>query len=414
MKNCEQLYHGGEIYTVDESNPSAEALAVRDGIIIAVGNMSDCQSALGDSPTMINLNGSILLPGFIDTHLHPTMMTFFELNFDLSKVNSMRDLQAAVRDKAQHDSTSNWIFGLQFDEQTFDSPKLPTRHDLDQACPDRPVMILRKDGHSVIANTLAIETANITKSTLAPAGGIIEREANGYPSGAFRETAVSLLLQVMPFPEMQTIEQAGVTAFQKVIQQGITSVGMILQTGEDGIAGPQGAFDIPLMELLLDKIPINLYSLLVSGDVSEIDTHKKSALHQRQGILERRIGGMKFWGDGTFSSCTAFMNQPFSDSPNSKGFLIHSQEEMYRRMVNAHTAGEQIAIHSIGDACSRVCVNLFDRLLKEHPDNNHRHRLEHASLLNAQLIEDIARLNLIVANDCEITDIHFFRGARQI
>ncbi len=397
MKNNEQVYFGGDIYTVDDNNPTVPALSVKNGLITAVGTKKYCLASLGDSPQLIDLKGACLLPGFIDTHIHPTLMIFFQLNSDLSTVTSMQALQLILSNKAKGATNNNWIIGLNFDEQNFSGLLLPTRHDLDKASTTLPIIIVRKDGHSMIANTLAMTLANINDDTAAPSGGVIERDDQGKATGVFRETAVTLLLKVLPLPDPMSIMQAGMSVFKHIISQGITSIGMILQTDGEGVAGFQGAYDVPLMQELAPHIPINLYSLLVCKDAQIINKIKTSSLHQKNASVSHKVGGMKFWADGTFSSCTACMITPFTDVPDNKGFLIHTHEHMYNRMVKAHKAGEQIAIHSIGDECARVCVDLFDKLLREYPRKNHRHRLEHASLLNPEIIHDIARLELLVS-----------------
>jgi predicted amidohydrolase YtcJ len=287
--------------------------------------------------------------------------------------------------------------GLRFEEQNLDVPCLPSRHDLDTAVRDRPVIIIKHDGHTIIANTKAIETAGVSASTPNPEGGTIDREADGYPSGPFRELAVQLLLDAMPFPDIQTIIDASARTFKKIVSHGITSAGIILQTDDEGIAGSAGAFDLSLMELVLDQIPINLYGILAAKDAAPIQEAFKSRLHKNGPHTSRRIGALKIWADGTFGSCTASVSAPFSDTPDQKGFLLYSPEELYRRMVSAHTADLQIAVHSIGDASTKTCLLLFDRLLQEHPRHDHRHRIEHASLLDTDLVKEIARLNLVVS-----------------
>ncbi|MFH2133149.1 MAG: amidohydrolase family protein, partial [bacterium] len=234
-------------------------------------------------------------------------------------------------------------------------------------------------------------------ATPDPEGGLIERESDGYPAGLFSETAMSMVLDKMPFPELDAIMKAGMSVFDRIVKQGITSIGMVLQTDDEGVAGTQGVYDIPLLEMLLDRIPINLYALLAAKDIGQIVALRNSRFHRSETACDRRIGGFKFWADGTFSSCTACMQQPFTDFRERAGFLIHTPDQMYSRMVEAHLAGLQIAVHSIGDKSTRVCVDLFDQLLREHPDNAHRHRLEHASQLDARLIQDIARLKLVIS-----------------
>lgn len=392
-----QLYFGGDIYTVDEACPKAEAVAVRDGKIVAVGSESDCKSALGDDYEAVDLDGKALLPGFIDSHFHPVGMIIFEMFADLSEVTTIKELQEELRDLAQKDKIAKWIVGLQLDDKAIKEGRLPDRHDIDSACPGRPVIVVMHDGHTVIANTKAIEAMGISASVENPEGGEIDREPDGYPAGPFRETAVEFPLGASPMPEIQTVIDAAKIVFEKVVAHGITSGGVVLQSDEEGVFGSQGVYDILLMTMLLDIIPINMYLILVAHDLTPFESARSSKLHNPQLGGGHRVNGFKFWADGTFGSHTAYMREPFTDRPDKEGFLLHTEEEMYRRMVEAHNAGLQIAIHVIGDAAVRTIIDLYDRLLKEYPREDHRHRLEHASLLDAEMITDIARLGLVIS-----------------
>ena len=404
----EQLYFNGDVYTVDESRPRAEALAVRDGRIIAVGSRDECESALGRDCEQVDLNGRALLPGFIDTHLHPLMLAYFETNVDLRDATTIEELQAMIGAAARKATGDPWVVGLQFDEQNLDSPRFPTRHELDAACEDRPVMIVKHDGHSVFANTAAIETSGVTASTPDPDGGVIEREPDGYPAGAFLEEASLLIKDKVPLPDMQLFIEGARSSFAGLASHGITSVGAVMQAGEEGPAGADGAFETAIMQMLLEHIPINLYGLLIASDLEQLTSARQTPLHNDEVGAGHRIGGIKIFADGTFGSCTAFMDEPFADRPDTRGFLTHDVEEIYRRMVLAHTAGFQVAIHAIGDAGNRTCVELYDRLLSEYPASEHRHRLEHASQLNAEIIEDIARIGLVVSSQPQF--IHSEKG----
>ena len=392
-----QLYFGGQIYTVDDRQPQVEAVAVADGRILAAGSLEECRSALGPSHQSLDLNGAIMLPGFIDTHIHPPMMIMYEMGADLTRVETIEKLQQRLRTMVDRDQSSNWVMGFQFEEEHLQQPELPTRHDIDKACPDRPAFVLKHDCHMIIANTQAIEAANVSASTRDPEGGRIDREPDGCPTGVFRESAMHHILRAMPLPDNRAISKAADAVFGRIAAHGITSAGMILQTDEEGVSGAQGINDIPLMEAVIDTIPVNLYGLLVAHDYAPFDRARKTSLHVETIGDGHRIGGLKFFADGTFASCTAYMNQPFADRPETRGFMMHRVDEMYQRMVMAHKAGLQIAVHSIGDASNRICVDLYERLLNEYPRADHRHRLEHASQLDEGLIADIARLNLVVA-----------------
>ncbi len=392
----EQLYFNADVYAVNDANPAAEAVAVRDDRIVAVGTEAECRAALGDAHESVDLQGGALLPGFIDTHLHPVLMIYFDLNVDLRGVKAISDLQARMSQTAGETKPDAWVVGLQFEEQDLAEARLPTRHELDSACPDHPAIVIKHDGHTVIANSKAIETANVTAATPDPDGGVIDREPEGAPAGPFRENAAQLMLSAMPMPDMNLFIAGAKTTFDKLAAHGITSVGAVLQTDEEGPAGASGAFDVIAMQMLLSQIPIDTYGILIASDLEKIELAKKSALHDRK-PAGRRVGMVKIFSDGTFGSCTAYMNDPFSDQPDKRGFLVHDENEIYYRMTQAHQAGLQIGIHAIGDAANRLCVDLYQRLLNEYPQDDHRHRIEHAPLLDPGAIDDPARLALVAS-----------------
>jgi predicted amidohydrolase YtcJ len=391
------LYFGGDVYTVDEARPSAEAVAVRDGRILAVGSEGECRAALGAGHTETHLRGRALLPGFIDTHLHPVLLIYFDMNADLRGVASIAELQRRLREEAADVEPGGWVAGLRFDEQGLSELRLPTRHELDAACPRHAVLLVKHDGHTVIANTRAIEAAGVSASTPDPDGGMIDREEDGFPAGPFRESAAQLPLGALPPPDLGALRSGAAAAFGGLASCGITSAGAILQTDAEGPAGTLGAFDVPLMQALLECVPINLYGILIASDLAKLEAAKATALHQPAVGSGHRIGGMKIYADGTFGSCTALMREPFSDAPGKRGFPTLSEDEIYRRMAAAHGAGLQIAIHVIGDEAARRCIDLYRRLLADRPRADHRHRLEHASLLDAAAIADLARLGLVVS-----------------
>ncbi len=396
MNQRGQMYTGGDIVTMDPVCPQAEALAVKDGTIIAVGSTDECRNALGGDYESIDLSGMALLPGFIDTHLHPTVMVFYEMNADLGGIGSLEELITVLHEASIKGAPESWLVGLNFDEQKLTPPRLPSRHDLDAACVSRPLIVLRHDAHLIIANTKAIETMGITAATPDPPAGVIDREENGQPTGVFREAAAHQVLSAMPMPDLAVYERSGQDTFKKLASYGITSAGIVLQTGAEGPAGTAGAYDVMAMQLLLPHIPANLYSLLIAGDPAQVDAARQTPLHQAC-PGGNRIGGVKFYADGAFGSCTAFMKEPYSDHPETKGLLMHAPGELYRRMLAAHLEGLQICVHAIGDGATRLCAELFSSLLAEHPLPGHRHRIEHASILDEETIALIARLKLVVS-----------------
>ena len=393
MSEHGQLYFNGIIRTMDPACPVAGAAAVRVGNIIAVGEREACAAALGKDYEPVDLQGGALLPGFIDTHLHPVLLIFFALNCDLGRAKSIGELQLGMREALSKKKDDSWLVGLNFDEQNMQERRVPDRHDLDRVSADRPVIIIKHDGHSVFANTRAIEAAGVTASTPDPDAGVVEREADGHPSGVFREMAAQLILNAMPMPDLVTLIDGARQTFNRLASLGLTSLGVVLQTGDEGPAGSAGAFDVPAMQLFLEHCPQSLYSLLITSDIKGLDVLKDGTLNSGA----HRLGGVKLFADGTFGSSTAYMFEPFSDNHDKSGMLMHPPEELYRRMSEAHNAGWQVCIHAIGDAANDLCVELYARLFKENPRKGCRHRIEHASIMDEKTMRELSRLGIVVS-----------------
>ena len=391
----EQIYFGGPIYTM-ESNQKVEAIAVRHGKIVTTGSKANCLSALGHAPKEIHLEGRTLLPGFIDTHLHPFLMMYFALNLDLKDVTTLDKLAQALKAKARSVGPDNWVVGLQFDEQALSPPELPPLSFLDEVCPNNLLVILMHNGHMAIGNSLAMKKAQLTPETKAPAGGEIDRTLQGKLRGVFRETAMHLLTNAIPRPAMKDIEEGSKQVFQTLLSYGITSAGVIIQAGAEGPAGSSGSLEVPLLLGCSDFIPLNLNVYVVSNHPKQVLALRK-ALSQRDPNVDLNIAGLKIFADGTFGSCTACMIQPFSDAEDKKGYMTLGEDEIYKRMVAAHNAGLQIAVHAIGDRGNQKCIALYKKLLEEYPRQNHRHRIEHASLLDGKMIQEIKQLGLVIS-----------------
>ena len=393
------LYSGGRILTLDSVEPSAEAIATVGDRIVALGTADACTAALRAAGARdverVDLRGRALLPGFIDTHLHPIAMVYFDLNADLRGARSIADVQDAVRAAAARSGPDDWVVGLQLEDESLAERRLPTRHELDAACRDRPVVLMEHDGHSAVGNSRALAAAGLDATTPDPVDGRIARDGDGAPTGPCFESAARRLVGAVPGPSLERMRVTARDTFARLVACGITSAGVILQTDDEGPAGAAGSLESIAMQLLLEEASFAPYSILVGKTVEAAVALRATPLHDP--AAGRRVGGFKIFADGTFGSCTACMREPFSDRPGERGFMTLRDDEILERMRTADAAGLQICVHAIGDAAVERCVSLFEKLLAGTGRCDHRHRIEHASLVPPEVVPRIARLGLCVS-----------------
>jgi hypothetical protein len=393
------LYEGGEIVTMEPRAPHAEAVATLGGRILAVGTAGACRDALCHAGARdvehVALAGRCLVPGFIDTHLHPIGIVYFDLHADLSRVRSVAEMQAVLRDEASRNPDAPCVIGLKLQDENLTERRLPTRDELDAVSAELPVVVMEHDGHSAAGNSVALAAAGIGRGVPDPAGGRIAREADGTPAGPCFEGGAQLLLGALPSPSLARMRETARASFARLASYGITSAGVVLQTDDEGPGGASGRLEALALGLLLDEVPFATYAILIGRCVEAAIAARSGPLHDP--AAGRKVGGFKIFADGTFGSCTACMREPFSDRPGERGMLTLSEDEVFARMRAAHAAGLQVCVHAIGDGAIDRCLELYERLLVESPRVDHRHRIEHASLLTPELISRIARLGIHVS-----------------
>jgi len=400
VKAVKQLIYGGPIITINDNQPIVEAVGIEGEKIVAVGSLESVKKQIGSDCIELNLNGKSLLPGFIDSHLHPIAFLFFLFNLDLANIKSLKELQETLREACVGKPNDSLIIGLSLKEEEFENPEervLPTRWDLDKGCPDHPIFILRYDGHLGVANTKALELAGITESTEAPEGGEIRKNDKGELTGILSELATNLMLSKYTLPNPEILNKIAKEAFEIFSSNGLTTLHGIVQMEGGAEMGDLGAIELPVLKSIMDRIPQNWYSLIYTHNPKKLKRVKKPPLHGEGKYSKFKVGCLKLFADGTYGSATALMHEPFSDQPDKQGFMVISTEDLYEKMKIGHNLGYQIGIHVIGDKGNRVVVDLYDRLLSEFPRADHRHRIEHASSLTPDVIKDMGRLGIIAS-----------------
>ncbi|MCJ7763100.1 amidohydrolase [Candidatus Bathyarchaeota archaeon] len=378
---------GGKILTMNPSQPYAEAIAIRKDRIVKVGASEEITQLIGKSTKVIRLNGKTVVPGFIDTHIHVADFGRFLTWVDLRDVQSIKEMQSSIKERVRRTPTGKWIIGRGWDQNCFAEKRLPTRYDLDAASLDNPVILYHQSGQMCIVNSRALELAGVTKQTSAPQGGTVDKnEDTDELTGILRDAATNLVWNMVPEPSEEELVEAAGLACEKIVEAGVTGVHwMVLSSIEVSIIQKLRAQNrLPLRVYMI--IPVNLLDNVI-GSTSRKD-FVDNAL---------KVGGAVIFADGYLAARTAALFQPYSDCPDSSGRLLCTQEEMNALTNKILKMGLQLVIHAMGDKAVDAALTAIEQTSKEAPRKDARNRIEHAAVLNEELINRMKKQKVIVS-----------------
>jgi predicted amidohydrolase YtcJ len=375
------------ILTINPSRSYAEAIAIKEEKIVSVGTDKEVQPWIGKQTEVIDLNGKTVVPGFIDTHVHMRGFGHFLTRVNLRGINSIDKMQQLLRERVQKTPKGKWILGRGWDQERFREKRYPTRWDLDDAAPNNPVIFTRVCGHICVVNSKALELADITRDAVAPLGGHIDRDPKTEePTGILRENAVDSVRNIVPEPTEEELKDICVSACQKAVEAGLTSVHWLVQS----------PVEARILQKLREEDKLKLRVYLVSP-IEYLDCFMDAGLVTGFGDHLLKIGSIKILVDGSLGARTAALKQPYTDEPSTKGMMLFNQDILNKLVLKAHRSGFQLAIHAIGDRAIAVALNALEKALEEAPRDDHRHRLEHVSVLNESLIQRMKELNVIAS-----------------
>lgn len=379
----------GVVWTGEEALPWAEAVAVQGERILTVGKSREIKSLAGKKTRVLDLAGSLVLPGFIDSHTHFLDGGFSLLSISLREAKSKAEFIARIKEKAEELGKGNWILNGNWDQQQFDPPELPRRDWIDAVTPDNPVCVNRHDGHMVLANSLALRLAGITRATASPEGGEILKDlATGEPTGILRDAAMDLVTRHIPEPSFEAKIKAAEAAFRQAAECGLTSVHDMAQAGN---------FEVYQELLKRGGLTSRIYLYI---PVSEVDVYSRLCLKTPFGNDYLKIGGLKGFVDGSLGSSTALFFEPYADNPELTGLLnaqMFPEGIMEKRILAAEEAGLQVAIHAIGDKANAIILDIFERIIAQKGPRERRWRVEHAQHLRPEDIVRMGRLGIIAS-----------------
>ena len=386
---ADKVLINGRIWTVDSDRPWAEAVAVRDGRIAAVGTTAEIKRLAGRETETIDLKNALVLPGFIDSHVHFVNGGYSLMNIQLREAKTKAEFTARIAAKAKSLPQGEWILNGDWDHTQFDPVELPRKEWIDAVTPDHPVCVNRLDEHMILANSLALKLAGVTKATPVPAGGeIVKDPATGEPTGILKDAAMDLVYDKIPAPSPEQNTRAVAAALKYAADKGVTSVHDV--SGEVG-------FDIYQDLLKSRKLTtrITFYIPITSANLA-LGLKLKTPF----GSDRLSFAGLKGFADGSLGSATAFFFAPYTDDPKTSG-LRHGQMfpngAMEKRLLAADAGGLQVAIHAIGDQANAIILDMFEAVEARNGARDRRFRIEHAQHLRAADIARFAKLGVIAS-----------------
>ena len=372
------------VITLNPEQPKAEAIVIQNGKIITVGSNEQISKHINNKTQVINAKNKTVVPGFVDCHVHMTGFGQFLQTLDLRNASSVKEIQQKLRNYTEKTAKKKWILGGRWDHEKLLEKRYPTRWDLDAAVADNPVLLIRVCGHIGVVNSKALRLAGITKETTIEGGKIDLDEATGEPNGIIRENALELVWKVIPKSGTKELENACVLACQRAVKTGITGVHWIVNSAEE----------VRIIQRLYSEGRLSL-RVYLGIPVDFLDELIKLGLLTGFGNDMVKIGFVKIFADGSLGARTAALNEPYSDKPDTRGMMRYTQRQLNRLVSKAHKAGLQLGVHAIGDRAVEAVLKAFSKALKEFPRKNHRHRIEHCSVLNPKLIKRMKRLGVI-------------------
>jgi len=383
-------YTHGRIYTNDPAQPWADAMAVSEGKITCIGKTDhvvlDCGGGQEGVET-VNLRGQFVMPGFNDAHVHLGGAGADELAVLLTGVPSAEEMQKRVATAVAQHKPGEWITGGGWDHTQWPEKRFPNRQQLDAVAPKNPVILTHISGHVAVANSLALKSAEIDKTTPNPPGGEIEHDALGEPTGMLKEYAAMTLVKVrIPDPAPEQRRKGIELVLANVARNGVTSVQDFsewadFQTYQE--LKEEKKLSVRITMWLPFNAPLNeLQNMRAQGGTTD---------------PWLKTGALKAFTDGAMGSRTAAMLEPYSDDPSTSGILTIDPEKLTAMAIQRDKAGFQLAFHAIGDRANRISLDVFEAVRKANGPRDRRDRIEHAQVVAPMDFARFAELHVIAS-----------------
>lgn len=381
-QTADTIYFNAKIWTADSSQPWADVMAVKGNEIVYVGkgfNNYDTASA-----KMVDLQGKLVVPGFIDNHTHFLNGGYQLASVDLKAARTPKEFISIMKEFCSRHTDDRWIQGGNWDHEAWGG-ELPKKEWIDSVTGNHPVFVSRYDGHMAFANSKALELAGINKNTAVPPGGEIVKTAGGELTGIFKDEAMNLISRVIPDPSKKELDESLDRAVQHAFENGVT------QIHDMGSYGGWLDLETFRRNYRNKNLDLRIYSFVALSTWKKLDSFCKK---EGKGDDMLRWGGVKGFVDGSLGSTTAWFYQPFLDAPHTSGLYVTDTVDLRKWILSADSSGLHVAVHAIGDRANDFLLKIYDEAEKRKP-GDHRFRIEHAQHLTQPAISKFSSLHVI-------------------
>jgi predicted amidohydrolase YtcJ len=399
---ADYIYIHGNVYTGIPSNEQfssigrEEAIAVRGDRILAVGKNVEMQKLKGPQTEVVDLGGHFVMPGFNDAHLHLADAGLQKVNLDLTGVKTLDEFRDRILARVEAAKPGEWIVGGGWDETLWPVKALPSRWDLDEVSSGHPVFLDRVDGHLAVANTRALQLANITIASRDPEGGKIDRNENGEPTGILRDTAAQIVRAVIPEPSLEERKRGIEVALRDLAEHGVTSAQDYSPDWQNFQIYEELEKDGKLTARISEWLPF---------DESIEELQKKRDSHPQSDLM-LHTGMLKAFMDGSLGGHTAELLAPYADDPNNSGLPRYEPAKLNEMAKDRVLAGFQLGFHAIGDKAVQMALDAFAEAEKDAREqkvkaanggDDYRLRVEHAQVTTQAQIARFKELKVIAS-----------------
>ena len=388
---ADAVYTNGIVITMGSDDNIVQAVAVKDGKIIAAATNKQILRLVGKDTKVNDLSGRVMLPGFYAPHDHfPGAGTVALFKVDLNsppigRIRNIDELISALKEKAKNTPKGKWIAGRGYDDTLLAEKRHPTRYDLDKVSTEHPIWISHTSGHLGVANSLALKMAKITKDTPNPTGGVVCKDPEtGEPTGVFEECG-SKVSRLIPSRTKEQTDQAVAWSSKHYVSKGVSTT-VIASAGKSKISYLKRGLEKGLLDLRVVSMTSLSSAKSTRQILADVDPDRL------------KVAAVKMFQDGSNQGYTGYFSKPYytpyKGDPNYCGYPRRSREALVKMVKKAHLAGYQIAIHGNGDAAIGDIIYAFEQAQKEHPRPDARHRIEHCQMVREDQLDKMKEIGI--------------------